>query len=107
MACHVYLLATRADAQKILETGKRMEAIAFQIMYRNGSTTMIKDGTHAFSYIIARAAMWDGSKGPCSKLLDSFWSTSHRKILEKRLPKLLERKKKNKRHHINSFAIFP
>lgn len=84
---------------KALDT--RIFEIARLLMHgKKGRKKMkIVDGTHAFAYIIARAALWDGANGPCKELFELIDSYPRRagcnshllNILDDRLPKLIRK----------------
>jgi len=70
LACFVYAAATSRSAAAAraacARMGRRIDAIAADLLDR---APPFADGTHAFAYTIARAALWDGENGACDELL--------------------------------------
>jgi len=70
LACFVYAVAASSSAAAArgacARMGRRIDAIATDLLERAPPFT---DGTHAFAYTIARAALWDGEHGACDELL--------------------------------------
>jgi hypothetical protein len=97
LACFVYAVAASSSAAAArgacARMGHRIDAIAADLLAR---APPFADGTHAFAYAIARAALWDGENGACDELLRIVESGSTDDVLallDVRIPALAQRLK--------------